>query len=64
MAKPLLGSRARKSVRISSAFHGTNSPLSLHPEILEEVLRYVYLPKDVIAAARAELASVSKQTTQ
>ena len=27
-----------------------NSPLSLHPEILEEVLKYVYLPKDVVDA--------------
>jgi len=29
-----------------------NSPLSLHPELLDEVLKYVYLPKDVIMAYR------------
>lgn len=29
-----------------------NSPLSLHPEILDEVLKYVWLPRDVIHAYR------------
>jgi hypothetical protein len=58
------GSHARKRVKLPRSFHATNSPLSLHPEILEEVLRYVYLPKDVKAAYRAELAAALKRTAQ
>jgi hypothetical protein len=37
----------RKSVQIKTFFYAENSPLSLHPEILEEVLEYIYLPKDI-----------------
>jgi hypothetical protein len=33
--------------------HATNAPLTLHPEILEEVLRYFFLPKNMIEATRA-----------
>ncbi len=58
------GSRMRKRARIPNAFHATNSPLSLYPEILDEVLKYIYLPKDVRAAYRAELIPSSKQTCQ
>lgn len=47
----------RKKVHICRLMHATNSPLSLHPEILDDVLKYVYLPKEVIAAYRAEPTS-------
>lgn len=46
------GRRPKKSIRLVKFSHSTNSPLSLHPEILDEVLRYVFLPKDVIEAYR------------
>ena len=46
------GKRARKRVRLRQYMHFTNSPLTLHPEILEDVLKFVYLPKDVIEAYR------------
>lgn len=46
------GQRARKRVRLQRYMHATNSPLSLHPEILEDVLKYVFLPKEVIQAYR------------
>ena len=49
------GVRARKTVRLSHYSHSTNSPLSLHPEILDDVLKYIYLPKEVIEACRAEI---------
>ncbi len=49
------GQRARKRVRLRRYMHTTNSPLSLHPEILEDVLQFVFLPKDVINAYRREL---------
>lgn len=32
--------------------HFTNAPLYLHPEILEEVLKYVFIPKDLAQAYR------------
>jgi len=38
----------RKSVKIKPFFHAENAPLSLHPEILEEILKYVFLPGDVV----------------
>jgi hypothetical protein len=54
------GSRVRKKVWLARYMHSTNSPLSLHPEILDEILRYVYLPKEVVNAYRAELTTRSK----
>ena len=47
------GTNRRKSVRHRRMSSSGNSPLSLHPEILDEVLKYVFLPKDVIAAYRS-----------
>jgi len=47
------GSGRRKTVRHRRISASGNSPLSLHPEILDEVLKYVFLPKDVIAAYRS-----------
>ncbi len=46
------GKGRRKSVTYCSRLVSGNSPLSLHPEILDEVLKYVYLPKDVISEYR------------
>jgi hypothetical protein len=48
------GSRARNKVRLPRLMHAANSPLSLHPEILDDALHYVYLPKEVIVAYRKE----------
>ena len=46
------GSGRRKTVKHRKMSSGGNSPLSLHPELLDEVLKYVFLPKDVVAAYR------------
>lgn len=46
------GRTHRKRVKHRRVSSGGNSPLSLHPELLEEVLKYVFLPSDVIAAYR------------
>lgn len=46
------GRKPRKSVSLPGRMEGGNSPLSLHPEILDEILKYVWLPKDVIHAYR------------
>jgi len=47
------GKRTRRRVRIGNWFKARNAPLFLHPEILDEVLKYVYLPKDVQDAYRS-----------
>jgi HEPN domain-containing protein len=46
------GTRKRRKVGVRRGFHAINSPLFLNPHILEEVLKYVFLPKDVKAAYR------------
>jgi HEPN domain-containing protein len=46
------GKRPRKRVRMRVYMSAANSPLTLHPEILDEVLKYVYLPKEVVEAYR------------
>lgn len=46
------GNTIRRQVRMPSAFHAVNAPLYLHPEILDEVLEYVFLPKEVVKAYR------------
>jgi hypothetical protein len=46
------GKRLRRKVRVKGGFHFKNSPLFLNPHILDEVVKYVYLPKEVKAAYR------------
>lgn len=46
------GTGRRRTVRHRRMSSSGNSPLSLHPEILDEVLKYVFLPREVIAAYR------------
>jgi hypothetical protein len=47
------GTKRRRRVRIDRWSKMTNSPLYLNPQILDEVLKYVYLPKDVSDGYRA-----------
>lgn len=49
--------RWKREVTIPVYMHATNAPLTLHPEILEEVLQYVYIPKEVVEAYRRQLSS-------
>ncbi|WP_252180134.1 HEPN domain-containing protein [Endozoicomonas sp. 4G] len=42
--------RHRKYVKSYSSMHAVNSPLYLNPELIDEVIKYVYLPKPVIEA--------------
>jgi len=46
------GKSRRRTVRLRSGLQAANSPLTLHPELLDEALKYVWLPKDVIEAYR------------
>lgn len=44
------GRSRRKTVKARTGFQAKNSPLTLHPEILDIVKEYVYLPKEVVDA--------------
>jgi HEPN domain-containing protein len=44
--------KARKFVRSPAHFNAVNAPLYLHPEILDEILKYVFIPKEVVNAYR------------
>ena len=46
------GKKQRRKVRLRRRFYAANAPLFLHPELLDEVVKYVYLPKDVVGAYR------------
>jgi len=41
------GKRARRTVRLREWFQAHNAPLYLNPQILEEVLKYVFLPGEL-----------------
>jgi hypothetical protein len=49
-------SSKRKKVKMRSVTSSENSPLSLAPEILEEVIKYIYLPKNLIRKYRELIA--------
>lgn len=42
----------RKSAHLQNGLHAANSSLLLHPELLDEVLKYVWIPEDVREAYR------------
>ena len=42
----------RKKVLMEAYLRAENSPLSLNPEMLDEVIKYVFLPKEIITAYR------------
>jgi hypothetical protein len=46
------GKRTRKGVWLKKWFKAHNAPLYLNPQILDEVLKYVYIPKDMEAGYR------------
>lgn len=48
-------SRQRNRIPVRHFSASANSPLSLHPEILDEVVKYVFVPHGVLNAYREEL---------
>ena len=46
------GPSRRKGVKMQSSWESGNSPFFLHPEIIDEVLKYVYIPKDIAEGVR------------
>jgi hypothetical protein len=51
------GNTSRRSVRLRRDFHAGNSPLFNHPEILDEVGRYVLISPKVAEAYRKLMSS-------
>ena len=54
------GPSKRKRILFADYFEAGNSPLYLHPEILDEVTQYVHLPKEIKNLWREELAKLKK----
>jgi HEPN domain-containing protein len=46
------GKRARRTVRLKKWFQAHNAPLYLNPQILDEILQYVFLPGDLVNGYR------------
>ena len=56
------GKRPRRHSRPESWSQSTNSPLYLHPHILDEILQYVFFPRDLVKAYRGHARSRSMPT--
>ena len=50
--------RARKRVKIKDHLQAANSPLYLYPDMLDELLKYVYIPTELRPGYRQHLAEV------
>ena len=46
------GPSRRKAVKMRPDWEAGNSPFFLHPEIVDEVVKYVYIPKDIAEGVR------------
>lgn len=46
------GPSRRKGVKMQASWESGNSPFFLHPEIIDEVLKYAYIPKDIAEGVR------------
>lgn len=47
-----LGPSRRKGVKMRSSSESGNSPFFMHPEIIDEVVKYVYIPKGIAEGVR------------
>ena len=46
------GPSRRKAVKMRPDWEAGNSPVFLHPEVIDEVIKYVNIPKDIAEGAR------------
>ena len=53
---PCFGIRKRTTIRAKSHLSGQNALLYLYPEMLDELVKYVFIPKKLIARYRQHLA--------
>lgn len=54
---PCFGARKRSMVRVKEHLNAQNPHLTHYPQMLEELLKYVYMPKKIADAYRAHLAA-------
>jgi len=57
------GPRTRKTVRVKYHLYAQNPLLYLYPEMLDELLKYVFIPKKLAAAYRKHLAGIQADPT-
>jgi hypothetical protein len=55
---PVFGLRKRSTVRAKHLLHAQNPLLYLYPEMLDELLKYVFIPGKLVEGYRAHLASI------
>lgn len=55
---PVYGVRKRTLIRARHLLHVQNSLLYLYPDMLEELLKYVFIPGKLVSAYRAHLAKI------
>lgn len=55
------GSRNRSSIRVKSHLSAQNPHLSHYPQMLDELLKYVYMPRKIERAYRDHLATTNDQ---
>lgn len=55
---PCFGARKRATVRTKSHFNAQNSLLYLYPEMLDELIKYVFIPPKLVAGYREHLAQI------
>jgi HEPN domain-containing protein len=59
---PCFGVRKRTTIRAKSHLNAQNPLLYLYPEMLDELVKYVYIPKKLVAGYRQHLAEMSSGT--
>ena len=60
---PVFGLRKRTTVRAKNLLHAQNPLLSLYPEMLDELLKYVFIPDKLAQRYRAHLANIKANPT-
>jgi hypothetical protein len=53
------GSRRRSTVKQRHNLNAANSPLYLYPDMLEELLKYVHIPKDLRNGYREHMKQIA-----
>ena len=60
----LYGVRKRRRVSVKNFMHVSNAPLYLFPDMLDELLKYVYVPRDMETAYRAHWQAIRADPTK
>ena len=58
------GNRRRATVKLPYSLNGANSPLYLYPDMLEELLKYVYIPRELRNGYREHLKKIVENSSK